>query len=52
MKIYQQVIVDKAPSFTNKITGFFKSDNNQTRERDYIITITSDGILKSDNHLL
>lgn len=52
VKIYQQVQVDKAPSFGTKIAGFFKSDKEGTKERDYFITITSDGILKSDNHLL
>ena len=52
MKIYQQLIVDKPASIGNKITGFFKSDKEVKRERDYFITITSDGILKSDNHLL
>lgn len=53
MKIYQQFIVEKAPSMGNKIAGFFKGSSSQgLRERDYFLTIASDGILKSDNHLL
>lgn len=53
MKIYQQLEVDKAPSVGNKIAGFFRGTSAEgNRERDYFLTIASDGILKSDNHLL
>lgn len=53
MKIYQQLEVDKAPTVGNKIAGFFKGKASEgNRERDYFLTIASDGILKSDNHLL
>lgn len=52
VKVYQQLIVDKAEGIGGKITGFFSNKDSNKRERDYFITITSDGILKSDNHLL
>ena len=64
IKVYNQISVDKAPSVPravkNIITGPCSGGNEQNRtsadreglERDYFITITSDGILKSDNHPL
>lgn len=62
-KIFQQVAVDKAPTIKNKIiktvtkpcSGDPKNRTSADRgslDRDYFITVTSDGILKSQNHLM
>ncbi len=51
MKIYKHIEVFREAGFASKIQGFFSSSAN-TRAKDYFITITSDGILKSDSHLL
>lgn len=45
MKIYKQFFVYKAPALFN---GF----GQPKRERDFFITVASDGVMKSDNHLL
>ena len=61
IKVYNQISVDKAPSVPNAVKNFITkpcTDQEQNRTvadrdnltRDYFITITSDGILKSDNH--
>lgn len=52
MQIYQQMVINKAPSIKNKIFGFFSEEAKKEKTRDYFITITSEGILKSYNHLL
>ena len=63
IKIFQQVTVDKAPSIGRKIgktlikpcSGDPQNRTSADRgslDRDYFITITSDGILKSQNHLM
>ena len=61
IKVYQQLAVDKEPTVGRKIKNtFFCGSDEQNRSvadrdnvlRDYFITITSDGILKSDNHLM
>ena len=59
--MYQQLTVDKPASISTNFSNFFScGTGTQNRtvadrsglERDYFITITSDGILKSDNHLM
>jgi len=51
MKIYKHIKILKEQSMANKFTGFFNSNQGELPV-DYFITITGDGILKSDNHLL
>lgn len=62
IKVYQQLVVDKPSTTSSSIKNFFFSCGGETQnrspadrqdiERDYFITIVSDGILKSDNHLM
>lgn len=42
--------IEKEPSLFNKFTNMFSSESKKAR--DFFITITEDGLLKSDNHLL
>lgn len=49
MKIYKQIIIYKSASVIQGITGFFGKE--RVKERKFFITLTSDGLLKSDNHL-
>ena len=51
MKIYKQLYVYKTPTLSDKFTGLFKSGND-AKARDFFVTVASDGIMKSDNHLL
>lgn len=52
MKLYQQLEVSKSPSVSHKVVGFFRGGDNEVKERDYFLTITSDGLLKTNSHLL
>lgn len=50
MLIYKQMEIEKEPSLFNKFTNMFSPESKKAR--DFFITITEDGLLKSDNHLL
>ena len=50
MKIYKHIEVFREAGFATKIQGFFTTTNSKAK--DYFITVTGDGILKSDSHLL
>ena len=51
MQIYQQMYIHKKFNILEKVASLV-SDDKQKRKNDFFITITSDGILKSDKHLL
>lgn len=51
MQIYQQMYIHKKFNVLDKVVNLV-SDHTRRRKKDYFLTITSDGILKSDDHLL
>jgi len=51
MQIYQQLYIRKKFNILDKVVHLV-SDTKKKRKKDFFLTITSGGILKSDNHLL
>ena len=51
MQVYQQIYIHKKFNILDKVVNLM-SDDKQKRKKDYFLTITSDGILKSEHHLL
>lgn len=49
--IHHQIFMYKQAGISNKIAGFFKTVEQQ-RQIDYFVTVASDGIFVSDDHLL
>lgn len=53
MLIYQQLYIRKPFNVLDKVKDIFTDDlKKRRRKKDFFLTITSDGILKSDDHLL
>lgn len=49
--IHHQTYIYKPLDIADKFVGLFTKQEKK-RKKDYFITITADGILKSDDHLL
>lgn len=54
MLVYQQLYIRKPFNVLDKVKGIFIDDSKKKirRKKDFFLTITSDGLLKSDDHLL